>query len=51
VVFDEERFVRQVLEIVPKEMFLVLQKIIDMQTRELAELPTKLEKEKVKEYV
>ncbi|EGC36216.1 hypothetical protein DICPUDRAFT_151370 [Dictyostelium purpureum] len=43
-------YVRKVLEIVPKQMFLILKQIINMQTNNLKELPTKVEKEKFRDY-
>eukprot|EP01133_Synstelium_polycarpum_P011225 gene11225-13087_t len=43
-------YVRRVLEIVPKSMFVILKQIIDMQTNALRELPTKVEKERLREF-
>eukprot|EP01114_Cavostelium_apophysatum_P004875 TRINITY_DN1530_c0_g1_i1.p1 TRINITY_DN1530_c0_g1~~TRINITY_DN1530_c0_g1_i1.p1 ORF type:complete len:883 (+),score=302.78 TRINITY_DN1530_c0_g1_i1:200-2848(+) len=43
-------FVRKVLEIVPRTMFETLAQIIELQTRELRELPTKVEKDKLSDY-
>lgn len=43
-------YVRRVLEIVPRSMFLILKQIIDMQTNNIVELPTKVEKERLREY-
>jgi hypothetical protein len=44
-------FVRNVLSIIPRSMFLILNKIIEIQTSQLNELPTRVEKERLKEYV
>jgi WASH complex subunit strumpellin len=44
------KFVRDVLEVIPKSMFTVLREIIDIQTNQLKELPTKLDKDQIKEY-
>ena len=44
-------FVRTVLSIVPQSMFIILNEIIDLQTNKIREVPTRLEKEDVKEYV
>jgi len=44
-------FVRNVMEVVPKSMFAILKEIIAMQTNQLKELPTKVDKDAiVKEY-
>eukprot|EP01104_Vermistella_antarctica_P006079 TRINITY_DN16810_c0_g1_i1.p1 TRINITY_DN16810_c0_g1~~TRINITY_DN16810_c0_g1_i1.p1 ORF type:complete len:1181 (+),score=374.81 TRINITY_DN16810_c0_g1_i1:155-3697(+) len=43
-------FVRKVLEVIPRSMFDVLSDIITLQTSHLKVLPTKLEKDKLKEY-
>ncbi|XP_065176777.1 WASH complex subunit 5-like [Sycon ciliatum] len=43
-------YVRRVLQIIPQSMFGVLEKIITMQTRSIQEVPTRLEKDKLKEY-
>jgi len=43
-------YVRKVLEIVPKQMFLILKQIIHMQTNSIQELPTKVEKEKLRDF-
>lgn len=44
------KFVRRVLSIVPSRMFQLLDKIIQLQTNDLKELPTKVEKEHVQDY-
>ncbi|EFA77215.1 hypothetical protein PPL_12424 [Heterostelium album PN500] len=43
-------YVRKVLEIVPKSMFIILKQIIDMQTNSIKELPTKIEKERLRDF-
>jgi len=43
-------YFRKVLQIIPKSMFGILSKIINIQTQKIPELPTRLEKEKMKEY-
>ncbi|EGG23615.1 hypothetical protein DFA_05749 [Cavenderia fasciculata] len=43
-------YVRKVLEIVPKSMFIILKQIIDMQTNSIQELPTKVEKERLRDF-
>ncbi|GAM16870.1 hypothetical protein SAMD00019534_000450, partial [Acytostelium subglobosum LB1] len=43
-------YVRKVLEIVPKSMFVILKQIIDMQTNSIKELPTKIEKERLRDF-
>ncbi|GJQ68756.1 hypothetical protein Trydic_g17288 [Trypoxylus dichotomus] len=45
-----EIYVRKVLQIIPNMMFEKLNRIIEMQTNVLKELPTKLDKDKLKEY-
>lgn len=45
-----EIYIRMVLQIMPKMMFEKMARIIQMQTTVLKELPTRLEKDKVKEY-
>ncbi|KAI4470697.1 wash complex subunit 5 [Holotrichia oblita] len=45
-----EVYVRKVLQIIPNMMFEKLNRIIEMQTNVLKELPTKLDKDKLKEY-
>eukprot|EP01103_Thecamoeba_quadrilineata_P007563 TRINITY_DN17421_c0_g1_i1.p1 TRINITY_DN17421_c0_g1~~TRINITY_DN17421_c0_g1_i1.p1 ORF type:complete len:1167 (+),score=245.82 TRINITY_DN17421_c0_g1_i1:17-3517(+) len=42
-------YVRRVLEVIPQTMFITLSEIIDIQTNRLHELPTKIEKERMKE--
>jgi len=44
-------FVRKVLQIIPKSMFEVLNEIVEIQTSRLQEVPTRLEKDRLKEYV
>ncbi|XP_055613775.1 WASH complex subunit 5 [Uranotaenia lowii] len=43
-------FVRKVVQIIPETMFIILAKIIDMQTNVIKQIPMRLEKEKMKEY-
>lgn len=45
-----ESYVRMVLQIIPKMMFEKMARIIEIQTSVLKELPTKLEKDKLKEF-
>lgn len=45
-----EIYVRKVLQIIPNMMFQKLNKIIEIQTNVLKELPTRLDKDKLKEY-
>lgn len=45
-----EVYIRKVLQIIPKMMFSKLARIIHMQTSVLKELPTRLDKDKLKEY-
>jgi len=44
------KFVRRVLEIVPKSMFVILNKIIELQTNSIKLLPTKLEKVELRDF-
>jgi WASH complex subunit strumpellin len=44
------KFVRKVLEVVPKSVFVILKEIIDIQTNQMKELPTRLEKDTIKEF-
>jgi len=44
------KFVRKVLEIVPKSMFQILNKIIELQTLKIKEFPTKVEKDQLQQY-
>jgi WASH complex subunit strumpellin len=44
-------FVRQVLQVIPASMFDLLNEIISIQTNRLQEVPTRLEKDHLKEYV
>ncbi len=43
-------YVRKVLQIIPESMFNLLARIIYIQTNELKEVPTRLDKDKLKEY-
>uniref|UniRef100_A0A1A9W7M3 WASH complex subunit strumpellin n=1 Tax=Glossina brevipalpis TaxID=37001 RepID=A0A1A9W7M3_9MUSC len=43
-------YIRKVLQIIPETMFNILSRIIQLQTDVLKELPTRLEKDKLKEY-
>lgn len=43
-------YVRKVIQIIPKTMFEALAKIIKIQTESIKELPTRLEKDKLREY-
>lgn len=43
-------YVRKVLQIIPESMFSLLDKIIRMQTNKIKEVPTRLDKDKLKEY-
>lgn len=43
-------YVRKVLQIIPESMFQILHQIIDLQTNRVQEVPTRLEKEKLKEF-
>lgn len=43
-------YVRKVIQIIPQTMFEILMKIIDKQTNVVKEVPTRLEKDKLKEY-
>jgi len=43
-------FVRRVLQVIPASMFDILKEIIGIQTNRLQEVPTRLEKEHLKEY-
>lgn len=45
-----EVYVRKVLQIIPEMMFQNMARIIEIQTSVLKELPTRLEKDKLKEY-
>ncbi|CAH0547854.1 unnamed protein product [Brassicogethes aeneus] len=45
-----EIYVRKVLQIIPRMMFQKLARIIEMQTSVLKEIPTRLDKDKVKDY-
>lgn len=43
-------YVQKVLQIIPESVFHILHEIIHLQTNSIKELPTRLEKDKVKEY-
>lgn len=43
-------YVRKVIQIIPKTMFEILAKIIKIQTESIRELPTRLDKDKLREY-
>lgn len=43
-------YVQKVLQIIPESVFSILHQIISLQTASIQELPTRLEKERIKEY-
>eukprot|EP00035_Acanthoeca_spectabilis_P022186 m.442450 g.442450 ORF g.442450 m.442450 type:complete len:1163 (-) comp18809_c0_seq1:1689-5177(-) len=43
-------YVRKVLQIIPETMFEILFKIIEIQTRSMKEVPTRLDKDKLKDF-
>ena len=43
-------YVRKVLQIIPESMFQVLDKIVKIQTESMREVPTRLDKERLKEF-
>lgn len=43
-------YFRKVLQIIPKTMFSILSRIVQIQTQQIPELPTRLEKDKMKEF-
>ncbi|XP_011207419.2 WASH complex subunit homolog 5 [Bactrocera dorsalis] len=43
-------YMRKVLQIIPETMFSIMARIINLQTEVLREIPTRLEKDKLKEY-
>lgn len=43
-------YIRKVLQIIPETMFGLLERIIRLQTSQIMEVPTRLEKEKLREY-
>nr|XP_039258715.1 WASH complex subunit 5-like [Styela clava] len=43
-------YVRKVLQVIPRTMFSLLANIIKIQTEQIRELPTRLEKDKMREY-
>uniref|UniRef100_A0A1B0D1J4 WASH complex subunit strumpellin n=1 Tax=Phlebotomus papatasi TaxID=29031 RepID=A0A1B0D1J4_PHLPP len=43
-------YVRKVVQIIPQTIFYILSQIVNLQTNTIRELPTRLEKDKLKEY-
>ena len=43
-------YVRRVLQIIPETMFRLLDQIIKLQTEKIREVPTRLDKDKVKDF-
>jgi len=43
-------YVRKVLQIIPESMFEILHQIINMQTKRIKEVPTRLDKDKLKDF-
>eukprot|EP00095_Tigriopus_kingsejongensis_P005223 maker-scaffold585_size130225-snap-gene-0.19 protein:Tk05223 transcript:maker-scaffold585_size130225-snap-gene-0.19-mRNA-1 annotation:"Strumpellin" len=43
-------YVRKVLQIIPETMFKLLDKVIDLQTHHIKEVPTRLDKDKMKDF-
>lgn len=43
-------YVRKVIQIIPKTMFEILEKVIKIQTESIREVPTRLDKDKLREY-
>lgn len=43
-------YVQKVLQIIPESVFSILHKIIELQTNSIQELPTRLDKDKIKEF-
>lgn len=43
-------YLRKVIQIIPKTMFEILEKIIKIQTESIREVPTRLDKDKLREY-
>ena len=43
-------YVRRVLQVIPESMFLKLDKIVRLQTERIKEVPTRLDKDKLKEF-
>uniref|UniRef100_T1IW38 WASH complex subunit strumpellin n=1 Tax=Strigamia maritima TaxID=126957 RepID=T1IW38_STRMM len=43
-------YVRKVLQIIPETMFGILDKIVKLQTNQIKEVPTRLDKDKLREY-
>ena len=44
------KYIRSIVQIIPETIFELLKSIIDIQTNHLKELPTRLDKDKLKEY-
>ncbi|CAH2981352.1 unnamed protein product [Chilo suppressalis] len=44
------KYIQKVLQIIPEMVFSIVEKIIDLQTWTLKEVPTRLEKDKLREY-
>lgn len=44
------KYIQKVLQIIPEMVFSIVEKIIDLQTWTIKEVPTRLEKEKLREY-
>ncbi|XP_075978879.1 WASH complex subunit strump [Anticarsia gemmatalis] len=44
------KYIQKVLQIIPEMVFNIVEKIIDLQTWAIKEVPTRLEKEKLREY-
>ncbi|KAG6444856.1 hypothetical protein O3G_MSEX003553 [Manduca sexta] len=44
------KYIQKVLQIIPEMVFSIVEKIIDIQTWTIKEVPTRLEKERLKEY-
>ncbi|CAB3251713.1 unnamed protein product, partial [Arctia plantaginis] len=44
------KYIQKVLQIIPEMVFSIVEKIIDLQTWAIKEIPTRLEKEKLREY-
>ncbi|XP_013172384.1 PREDICTED: WASH complex subunit strumpellin isoform X1 [Papilio xuthus] len=44
------RYIQKVLQIIPEMVFNIVEKIIDLQTWTIKEVPTRIEKEKLREY-
>ncbi|XP_026762706.2 WASH complex subunit 5 [Galleria mellonella] len=44
------KYIQKVLQIIPEMVFSIVEKIIDLQTWSIEEIPTRLEKEKLRDY-